>query len=256
MQSHSGHRHRSTVQELRSKLRQLQCDVRVQSREAGVVSTGIPSLDDILPDRGLRRGTLSEWIAAEPGSGAAALALSVAGQAQHAGPLIIVDGRRRLYAGAFPAAGVSLEDTILVRPESKADELWAVEQALRCSGIGAVLCVIERLRTQQFRRLQLAAESGTAVGLLIRPLAAFRQPGWADVRLLAAPKSSSPHEFCRRVELRCLYAKGGLCDRTVELGVRDETGLVYLAADLLSSASALSAAGAEISGIRVVREVG
>jgi hypothetical protein len=249
---------RSTaIQDLRSNLRRMEQGLRLNVREKSAVSTGVPALDSILPDQGLLRGTLSEWIAAEPGSGAASLALRVAGQAQREGPVIIVDGERHFYAAAFPTAafptaGVLLEKTILVRPQSRADELWAVEQSLRCPGVGAVLCRIDRLRTQEFRRLQLAAESGTAIGLLLRTVATQKDSGWADVRLLVSPRlipsrssspRASPHSFCRRVEVRCVYAKGNLSDQTVELDLCDETGAVCLAAELSDSATALRAAG-------------
>ncbi len=235
--------HRATsIQELRSNLRRLQRNLRQESRGTEVVSTGIPALDDLLPDPGLRRGTLTEWIAAEPGSGAARLAMRVAGRAQQEGPLIIVDRLQQFYAPAFPAVGVSLEETILVRPESRIDELWAIEQSLRCVGVGAVLCRIDRLKIQDFRRLQLAAESGTAVGLLVRPSAARRQSGWADVRFLVSPRPSPPGLFRRRLEVRCLYAKGGLADQTVILEVCDETGAVCLAAGLSDSTGELRTA--------------
>lgn len=233
----------TALRDLRSNLRQVQRGWREQTSEKVTVSTGVAALDELLPERGLTRGSLSEWIAAEDGCGAIELALRVAARAQSHGPLIIADGARadgrgQLYAPAMAATGVCLNATILVRPESQADELWAIEQSLRCRGVGAVLCRIDRLKTQQFRRLQLAAEAGTAIGLLLRSKAARRQSSWADLRLLISPRSSPPESFCRRVEVRCLYAKGRLADQTVELDICDETGAVCLAAGLPDSATA------------------
>jgi protein ImuA len=228
---------RSTaIQELRSSLRTLQQRVRLESCGKDVISTGTPGLDAILPDQGLPRGTLSEWIAAEPGSGVASLAVRVAGQAQRDGPLILVDTHRHFYTPAFIAAGLQAGEVILVRPTSRAHELWTIEQSLKCSGIGAVFCTIDYLKTQEFRRLQLAAESGTAIGLLLRPATASRQSGWANVRLLVSPRASPPQSLCRRVNVRCLYARGGLTNRTVELDICDETGAVCLAAGFSDSA--------------------
>ena len=223
--------HSTSIAELRTSLRRLEQTSRFAAQEKERVSTGVPALDAILPDHGLLRGTLSEWIGSEAGSGALSLAMRVAGQTQHDGAksraLIIVDRNRRLYPPAFPATGVQLEHTILVRPTSHADELWALEQSLRCPGVGAVLCRIDHLKTQQFRRLQLAAESGTAIGLLIRSATACKQSGWADVRLLvtARPTDADLSPFHRRLEVRCLYAKGSLGDQTVELELCDETGV-------------------------------
>ena len=228
----------AAIQNLRKDLSRFRQDQRLDAQRQ-IVSTGISALDDILPDQGLQRGTLCEWIVAEPGSGAATLAMRVAGKAQGDGPLIIVDRQRRFYPPAFSAVGVCLEKTILVQPKSRADELWTVEQSLRCPGVGAVMCRMDHLKTQEFRRLQLAAEVGTAIGLLLRSADAQRQSGWADMRLLVSPRPSLPQSFCRRLGVRCLYAKGGMAGQTVELELSDETNTVRLAAELSHSTSAL-----------------
>ena len=234
----------ATIQNLRDGLSRFQNNLRLVSGDDTVVSTGIAELDGILPDRGLLRGGLSEWIAAEPGSGATSLAMRMAGRAQQKGPLIIIDGLKQFYPPAFVTVGVCLDNTILVRPESRNDQLWAVEQALRCRSIGAVLCRIDHLRTSEFRRLQLAAEAGTAIGLLVRPSVARRQSGWADVRLLVTPRPSLPNSFHRRLSVRCVYAKGGITDQTLKLDVCDETGTVRVAAGVSDSAAVRRAAGA------------
>jgi len=46
---------------------------------------------------------------------------------------------------------------------------------------------VQRLSWLEARRLQLAAEQGGGLGLLIRPEAVRHQPSWADVRLLVEP---------------------------------------------------------------------
>ncbi len=244
------------IQKLRTELGHLRRGQRQSVRANGVVSTGIAELDDILPDRGLLRGTLSEWIAAEHGSGSLTLVLRAASQAQCDGPLVVVDGLRRLYAPAMKATGVRLEETILVRPKSRTDGLWAVEQSLKCPGIGAVLFPADDLKTQDFRRLQLAAESGTAIGILVRSMSAQKQRGWAGLRILVTPIPSPARLFCRRLEVRCLHAKGTLTDKTVELDVCDETGAVCLAARLSDPATALRPPEAQINSVRAVSGVG
>jgi protein ImuA len=246
----------AAIQELRAGLNHLRKGIRLKAREKRVVSTGIDALDDILPDRGLLRGTLSEWIAAECGSGAVTLVLRAAAQAQREGPLIVVDGMRRLYAPALLASGVNLDETILVRPESRTDELWAVEQSLKCPGVGAVLCHIDWLKTQDFRRLQLAAESGTAIGILIRSMSAQRQRGWADLRMLVTPILSPARLPCRRLAVRCLHAKGTLTDRTVDLDFYDETGAVCLAARLSDPTDTPSTTKAQVDSVCAVSGVG
>ncbi len=79
------------IQKLRTELGYLRRTSLPAGRSTGVVSTGIAELDDILPDRGLLRGTLSEWVSAEDGSGFLTLASRVVSQAQYGGPLIVID---------------------------------------------------------------------------------------------------------------------------------------------------------------------
>ena len=58
----------------------------------------------------------------------------------------------------------------MVRATRPADLLWAMEEGLRTPGIGAVLGEIRQLDLTASRRLQLAAESGGGVGLVLSPV--------------------------------------------------------------------------------------
>jgi hypothetical protein len=60
-----------TLAELREKLRCLESGNRNLSHD--LIVTGCQTLDHFLPEGGWRRGTLIEWLSAEPGSGAATL---------------------------------------------------------------------------------------------------------------------------------------------------------------------------------------
>jgi hypothetical protein len=61
--------------------------------------------------------------------------------------------------------------------------VWAAVQALRSPVVAAVWTMIDRLDARNFRRLQLAAEAGRTLGVLIRNASARGQPSWAEVRL-------------------------------------------------------------------------
>jgi RecA/RadA recombinase len=67
------------VADLRERLHQIET-----SRRPAVlhpVSTGCTALDGLLPERGLTRGTLVEWLGQDEASGAGMLALTAAWQA-------------------------------------------------------------------------------------------------------------------------------------------------------------------------------
>jgi len=160
------------------------------------VSTGSTALDRLLPAGGLRRGTLVEYLTPAPVSGAGTLALAAAREACRQGLAFVILDRRivarsaseghrscHFYPPAAAAWGIELSKTLVLRPASDADALWALDQALRCPGVGAVWAACDRLDVRDFRRLQLAAECGGTLGLLLRPARSRGQPTWADVQL-------------------------------------------------------------------------
>jgi hypothetical protein len=72
------------------------------------------------------------------------------------------------YAPALAAHGIRLSHLMLVRPETDGEKFWACEQALRSTCSGAVLTWVEHVPERSIRRLQLAAERGSALVMLFR----------------------------------------------------------------------------------------
>lgn len=170
----------------------------VQANDPAVFSCGAAAVDRLLPSGGLRHGMVVEWIntpvaAGGPPvatSGAATLGLLNAREAcREGGALVVVDRARTFYPPAAAAWGIDWGRLIVVWPQNMRDELWAAVQALRSPVVAAVWAPIERLDSRAFRRLQLAAEAGRTLGVLVRPASARGQPSWADVRLEIGPLS-------------------------------------------------------------------
>ena len=182
-----------------------------------VCGSGFRSLDRLLPAGGVRRGSLLEFLGSEA-SGASALACAIACRLltfQSAAPahpgggtIIVVDRRGRFHppavipwldpqpdrhgsrnSGASRSSG-GCGPLVVARPSRDEDEIWAIDQALRCPGVTAVLAWPGRVSTTALRRWQLAARSSGAVGLLVRPERARREPSWAEVRLSVAAAAS------------------------------------------------------------------
>jgi protein ImuA len=187
--------------------------------------------------RGIGRGTLTEWLSERAGSGAESLTLKLVSELR--GTLVVVDSQCNFYPPAAAALGVSLSDTIIVRPRRDADSLWTIEQTLRCRGVGVVLTRLNHLESRAFRRLQLAAEHGGAIGVLIRPANQRASPSWAQarflVRALPSPRTG------RRLQVESLHSGGA---NVVELELNDATGAVCLVSRLADSTTARRAAGA------------
>jgi len=223
------------------------------------ISSGCGPLDWLLPGGGFRRGTLAEWLSAGGGSGATTLALAAAREAckpiggglepspseWSGGALVVLDRQREFCPPAASRLGIEPEDLIVVQAGSEADERWALDQALRSPGVAAVLAWPERLDGRTFRRLQLAAEEGGGLGLLVRPPAARQEPSWADVRLLVEPLPAGPLPGRkRRLRINLLRCRGAASGRNVDLVLDDESHIVHPAARLADPAAGRQAAGA------------
>src|SRR6185312_346450 len=104
---------RQIVAQLRNELRNWE---HARASEPGpVLTTGWADLDKILPENGLRRGCLVEWLAAGPGSGAGTLALAAAREAaRDGGPVVVIESQAEFYPPAAALAGIELSQLIVV----------------------------------------------------------------------------------------------------------------------------------------------
>ena len=87
------------------------------------------------------------------------------------------------YAPRLQALGIDTGKILLLRKLSDEQALWAAEQALRSGNCSVVMLWPGKLGMAQIRRLQLAAEAGSCLGILFRPQSASRQASVAPLRL-------------------------------------------------------------------------
>jgi hypothetical protein len=196
------------------------------------VTTGFSSLDRLLPAGGVRRGSLVEWLAggdaaAGDAGGAISLACAVAcrladprrtdqSRASQASTIVVVDRGQRFYPPAVTPWLDALADPtvkgggrphlVVARPSRDDDELWTIDQALRCPGVAAVLAWPKRVHATAMRRWQLASRASGAVGLVVRGLSECgfsgrvavgeptrpSGPTWADAKVAISPVAGEP----------------------------------------------------------------
>jgi hypothetical protein len=170
------------------------------------ISTGIPALDELLPNRGLEPGSIVEWLAPVDGSGVSILALQGVRPALRRKPVwAVIDRTGEFHPPAVRGWGISLESILWLRPESVADAAWAVEQALRCPAIGMTWFQADSFPIRVFQRFKIAAETGGGIGVLFRPSKATRYASWADVRWLVHPQPAHNHRP-RQIEVQLFSA--------------------------------------------------
>jgi protein ImuA len=235
---------------LKIRLQQISSTKSPAGSPEDIVSTGITALDDLLPQRGLSKGGMVEWLIEDVGMGAATLALAGVRSALKSdsgrnGWWVVIDLQRQFFPPAALGWGVAPERLLLIHPASERDAAWAFEQALRCPGVAVTWNWIDSATERMLQRWKVAAEAGGGQGVLFRSDRALKQAAWVDVRWLVQPVAGHPlvthSEAGRRLRLKLVYCRGALSGQQIELECDDETGHVRLVAQLADSMSHISA---------------
>lgn len=171
-------------------------------------------------DGALRAGCIHEWFVAASGCDQRracrhwdpplgvmlAIATGATAAPENTGKLCVWVGRRcwPRPAALARSSPMALQRSLFVSPSGKEDRLWSVDLALRSGAATLVAADAAGLSLNDTRRLQLAAEAGGALGLLVRPPWERREPSAARTRWLVSPALSSDSDQRWTVELlRC-----------------------------------------------------
>src|SRR6185503_5387281 len=84
------------------------------------------------------------------------------------GPCLWISRDRRLFPPAMDGFEVEPDRMIFIDVGNEKDVLWAMEEALKCEGLAAVVAEVKEISFAQSRRLQLAVESSRVTGFLLR----------------------------------------------------------------------------------------
>jgi hypothetical protein len=157
---------------------------------AGLPS-GFAELDAQLPGGGWPVGALSEILSDRNGIGELKLLMPMLARLTREDRwLAFIAPPYIPYAPALARAGVNLAHVLVVHARDGSEALWATEQALRAGTCGAVLAWPATADMQRLRRLQLAAETGHALGVLFRPGRAAGDISPAALRLKLEPTTN------------------------------------------------------------------
>ncbi len=203
-------------------------------------ATGLPALDALAPNGAFARGAVHEALSdprqgPPPRSFALLLARSaLASDPDDEGGLVVwSDPAADLYPPAVAAAGVPLDRLLVLRPPGPREEIWAVAECLRCPAVVAVIAAVPKLTRVEARRLQLAAERGGGVGLLMRPHTADVYAAATRWRVAPAPGDAQS----QRWQVQLLHGHGGRVGQHVILEASRETSAVRAVEQLADRAA-------------------
>ena len=192
-----GHTDAALIGALRAQITAIERQGHGRTR-AAALPFEIETIDRHLPPGGLLLGAVHELQAAGPDveHGAAPASFAAGILARHPGPVVWIGRGRGVFGHGLLRSGLDPRRIVFV--DAGCTGLQAMEEALRHPDVGGVVCELEgKLDLVASRRLQLAAEGGSALGLLIRRSRRFddpalRLPSAATTRWRIATLPSAP----------------------------------------------------------------
>ena len=147
-----------------------------------VCASGFPELDAMLPGGGWPTRAVTEILPSQAASLEWRLLAPVLVRAL---PVLVIAPPQVPFAPGLAALGIAPEQLIWVRAERPAQATWALEQALQCTGLGAVVAWLPQVRPEHVRRLQSHAQAFDGPCFVCRPPGAQHEASAAPLRVLA-----------------------------------------------------------------------
>jgi protein ImuA len=190
------------------------------------VASGHGALDAELPGGGWPLGAISEIL--QPPGVCQEWRLLLPALTRTCGPVVLVGPPQVPFGPGLAAQGLDARRLLWVGAAAPAARLWAAEQALRCAEVVAVLAWLPQVRTEQLRRLQLAAQTHSKLLFVLRPAAAQSESSPAVLRLLLA-RAPTAGVVSDTLRVQILKRRGAPLARTLVLPARPASLAVLLA---------------------------
>jgi len=153
----------------------LQADImRLQGftvKQNNAADVGLGPLKEAFPQGAFPLGAVHEFLstgAEETSATAGFMAGMLSSLMGTKGTLLWVSSRRTLFPPALKAFGLAPDRFIFADIQRERDVLWAMDEALKCGALTAVVGEVHELSFTASRRLQLAVEQSHVTGFVLR----------------------------------------------------------------------------------------
>lgn len=160
---------RDIINKLRKDILLLEGFKPPEANNAG--EFGLGPIEAAFPNSVFPTGTIHEMICPTPEQAAATdgfMSGLLASLMQQGGACLWIGTSRKLFPASLMAFNVEPDRVIFIDLNREKDVLWAIEEALKCEGLAAVVGEIREISFAQSRRLQLAVENSKVTGFLLR----------------------------------------------------------------------------------------
>src|SRR5687767_4771885 len=155
---------------------QLQNDILLlqsfkQKDIATAVDLGIEPIEKSFPNDNFPLGAIHEFLSNAKEDAAATsgfVAGILASLMRNDGAALWISASRTLFPPALTSFGINTEKIVFLDLKKDKEVLWAMEEALKCKGLTAVVGEIQELDFVASRRFQIAVEQSRVTGFILR----------------------------------------------------------------------------------------
>ncbi len=155
------------IQQLQKEVLSMQ---RLKKVSGSSLSTGLWEVEKAFPDQTFPVGAVHEFIsnAKEDAAATNGFMSGLISKLMKKGTAVWVSSKRTLFPPALKVFGIEPERIIFIDLWRQKDVLWAIEEALKCDAVSAVIGELNELSFTESRRLQLAVEQSRVTGFIHR----------------------------------------------------------------------------------------
>ena len=132
---------------------------------------GLGLIKSAFPQTGFPLGAIHEFLCSSVEEGTAAsgfIAALLSSLMKTGAPSVWITSVKQVFPPALRAFGIEPHQIVFIQSQKPKDILWALEEALKCDALSAVVGEISEISFLESRRLQLAMEKTRVTGFLLR----------------------------------------------------------------------------------------
>ena len=140
-----------------------------------IMDLGLGFMEEAFPNGSFPLGAVHELISEGAESTAATAGFIsglLGGLMKSGGAAVWIGSSPNLFPPALKAFGIHPGQIVFINLQKERDILWAMEEALKCEGLAAVIGEIPELSFTTSRRFQLAVEQSRVTGFILRSISA------------------------------------------------------------------------------------